>query len=220
MSPLVFEDTYTVFQDKMLSALGQICPGASIDVDENGELDLKGLPPCENYCTHRAGCNLLKRVMSDPSHPPIRLRWGTAKYIDSASENVAYRYTLYWGGTEDTVALLAHELIHALHDYDKVLQGDETDEEECTSCGENQIRCELGVPDRLEYYEGVPLHCESLEFYGDCTPLSTKNETECDCDQYADECLEPPKPVDRGKPDDGRLREPPGARDEEHGGDL
>jgi hypothetical protein len=124
-------------------------------IESDGTVSHSQCHSCWRYCAHRAGCNLAEKLIKDSvtitidqelhAHPndmpgtswwepaAKRIHWDTEQ--DSMAQPDESGHT-YCG----KAVVLAHELVHAYLD---------TLSEEKAVCGENQIRRELGLPDRL-----------------------------------------------------------------------
>lgn len=205
------------FYTMVEQALRKICPGVIVDgadCDEEpvpagtGKVTI-GANPCDEYCCHRAGCNLLSELIA--AGATITIKPGTSSYTELTYSTLALRGVVGWTGhhcrtpardccpscdgecCELDIAAeveLAHELIHAWHDAVKctyVHDPDGKNEEPCTVCGENQVRREMGYLRRCNY-NVVPVDCDEGAPKGladgyDCQLLdgSSQREEECDC---------------------------------------
>ena len=182
MSPLILDSVAPAeLETNLIKAFGELCPTSKVTVEADRSITFTD-PGCACYCEHPAGCNLLRKL-TQPGGKKITISWGTPAY-DADDDTVT------WGAySKSTTSALAHELIHALHHAEGVLQK-EWAEENCTSCAENQIRDELGVVRRSYYFnEDDPLKCGTLSHYGSkCTALNTSDELGCGCATLKEPC--------------------------------
>jgi len=193
----------TDFRNKVEQALWRLCPASWFTVKPTREIEQtpRGWLWRCLYCkTYRAGCNLLSFLVDSddpfrfaPTGADATYRTFTIQFADDLAGwySPALR-TVYWDpclSSEDMVyyeldsldAVLAHELIHALHHLAGKLETEEvaswTDapdhEEHITVRSENQIRRALGLTLRQAYTEPVKNY--------DCGTLPRCKQSNCRC---------------------------------------
>lgn len=159
------------FKMKAAQAANTLCPCFAWTV-ESGELKVDSIPfgedekeeLCDCFRNHTVGCNLLDDLVRSDSTVMV------SKTTDGNSQDGDPGITVDWN-PDDSVEVetsdgkhhdkppinLGHELIHAHHEAngndrtDAGVPGGLSDEEVESTKGENQIRDELGLPDRTEY---------------------------------------------------------------------
>lgn len=151
------------FRQKVLAALGELCPCNQYVVNDDGvvsAIPLNREAFCECYCLRRAGCNLLSDLIADDKRITIRrgrnkyrLRGRQVRWSPSGRPRVR---TAQGRRRTPAAKTLGHELIHALHhargDLDTTSRTNGVlDEEIDTVRGENQLRAEQGEPQRTHY---------------------------------------------------------------------
>jgi len=171
MTPLsVYGDNS--FQDVAVKALNTICPcsmfalagGLSIEGDQEVLIVRNSTRDCACYCKHRAGCNLVQRLIDNSQPTVIHESEGGNDYMPDKDEvwwnptgpplPAAWYEGAGGGGAAETAMRLAHELVHALRDGNGTYVDDDGDKEECAAVrGANQIRKEQGLPLRKMYSE-------------------------------------------------------------------
>jgi hypothetical protein len=135
------------FTKLVQAALAEMCGCQSVAVDPGTGRVIVGPMTCSCYCDHKAGCNLLSDLMTDPREIPIQF----SEYSSGYDAGVVWWYTRnvdfgdldVCGGTLELASIqLAHELVHA--------RLDSTNEDDAVR-GENQVRMERCLPMRMEY---------------------------------------------------------------------
>lgn len=153
------------FRRQVASALREICPCFTFNVAANGIVTARQIRGrdefCKCYCAHRAGCNLISDLINHAQRVTIR-RTGRGNSHNPRRRRVRWNPIRRRGGRNargdrrrPPSVGLAHELIHAHHTINGNRGQGRTNgipnEEINTSRGENQIRREMGEPQRTHY---------------------------------------------------------------------
>jgi hypothetical protein len=153
------------FRGQVIAALSELCPCHTIFVDAGGTIQavpFKGTHDqfCRCYCSHRASCNLIADLVSSVNVYSILPAGGGNSYTQG-NRTVNWNPNRRQGGrntrgdtNRPTSIGLGHELIHAVHHDKGRLGPTRRQEEHNTVRGENQLRDEMGEPDRTHYGPG------------------------------------------------------------------
>lgn len=153
MSPLVVEDD-AAFRSSVLTALKQICPCFELSIDTNGEVHAAdAVTSCSCYLAHTASCNLIRGLIDHDGTTSIRESApGGGNQYDYQVDEAWWNPALPTPDGLTSSLTLAHELIHAWRDRLGKLALYDFNLEECTATwGENQVREEMGEPERQDY---------------------------------------------------------------------
>lgn len=173
------------FRKVALTAFDEIGPCDQRAFIADGQVQTVLGNDCQCLCSHPAGSNLLRDLDSwnqTLTIKPSAVGSGSSFYNyndnyiiwDSQDYEMNSDHDMCGGVATTPSIMLAHEMVHALHDKLNTLQLADPQEEEFAAVrGENQVRLELCWPPRIEYGDPVPNY--------NLPDISTIGPTPCNC---------------------------------------